>query len=87
MPQWLTYLLVFILGLLFTYIYQLFDLFITHLSNNATLNASKIQNEINNLSGNETPMLEPAIGFHVQNEDEEYYEEENKINKNIKEKI
>lgn len=46
----LKYLLVFILGLLFQYLFNLFDLFIQDLTNKQTLKASQIQSEINKLS-------------------------------------
>ena len=86
MPQWLSYLLVFIFGLLFRYIFEVLNLFIDSLANNSTLHASKIQKEINNLSDVEAPELESCIGFRYepQNEEEDYDEEieEDKIKNN-----
>ena len=75
MPQWLSYLLVFIFGLLFRYIFEVLNLFIDSLANNSTLHASKIQKEINSLSDMETQELQPAIGFRYEPQEEEYDEE------------
>ena len=84
MPQWLIILGVFILGLLsgvfIPYVYQVMDLKMTRLSNNLSLESTQIQQQINQLSGSETPELMPAIGFQIpQDYYEEEYEEENKI--------
>lgn len=69
----LKYLLVFILGLLYQYVYSVLDLIIQDLTNKQTLKATKIQAEINQLS-QELQELQPAIGFQVPNGTEEYYD-------------
>ena len=75
MPQWLSYLLVFIFGLLFRYIFEVLNLFIDSLANNSTLHASKIQKEINSLGDMETQELQPAIGFRYEKPEEDYEDE------------
>lgn len=81
MPQWLIILLVFIFGLLFNYIFQILDLTMNKMANNQALSTTKVQQEIDKLSGGETPELMPAIGFQMPQDyyEEEYQEEENKI--------
>lgn len=70
----LKYLLIFIVGMLFQYVFNLLDLFMQDLQNKQTLKATKIQVEINQLS-EATQELEPVIGFQIPNQTEEFYEE------------
>lgn len=70
----LRYLLIFIVGMLFQYVFNLLDLFMQDLQNKQTLKATKIQAEINQLS-EVTQELELVIGFQIPNQTEEFYEE------------
>lgn len=68
-------LLIFIAGLIFgCYLMPIFDGLIQLLSNFFTLQASKTQKQINDLSG-EVQELSPSIGFQYQDE-QVYYDDE-----------
>ena len=64
-------------GILFPYCLQILDLFMQHLVNKQTVAVSKMNKEITeNSKDGEVPELQPAIGFHVEPQQEEIYEDE-----------
>jgi len=66
-----------ILGILLSYIIQILDMAVQHLANKQAVAVSKMNKEIDkNSKEGEVPELMPAIGFHVQNEEEIYSDEE-----------
>ena len=71
----MVYIVFFIGGVLFSYVFQMLDLSMSYLSNKQVLHSSKIQAEVDSLSQSNNEQS-PAIGFRCSSEDEEYYAEE-----------
>jgi len=65
-----------------TYVFPILDLFVQHLVNIFTLKATVVQSQINKLNG-EVKELQPQIGFSIQNNKDEYYDEDDMEDKCI----
>lgn len=71
MMIWWKCLLIFIGGLLFPYLTNLLDMGIQHVQNKQTLEASKIQVEIDEMNKGDE-ILEPVVGFQTPSNEIEY---------------
>lgn len=72
----MVYIVFFIGGVLFSYVFQILDMSMSYLSNKQILRTSKIQAEVDSLSHSNNIEQTPAIGFKCQSDDEEYYADE-----------